>query len=103
VGIAETIILACVMMAAAFTLRPIRRGFGAVVAETGHMAGFDFAPAPPDTMQSPFGDVADALDSLEQAKTALRALGRYVPIDLVRELYAEKREPQLGGTLREVT
>ncbi len=34
-----------------------------------------------------FRDVQAAAESLEQAKTALRALGKYVPLDLVRQLY----------------
>jgi len=37
------------------------------------------------------------LESLEQAKTAMRAMGKYVPIDLVRRLYQENSEPVLGA------
>ena len=43
------------------------------------------------------------LGSLEQAKTALRGLGKYAPLDLVRELYARNHEPALGGELRELS
>jgi adenylate cyclase len=47
--------------------------------------------------------VIDVLESLEKAKTAMRAMGRYVPIDLVRRLYREKSEPMLGGNDIEVS
>ncbi|HEX4622172.1 MAG TPA: adenylate/guanylate cyclase domain-containing protein, partial [Myxococcaceae bacterium] len=40
--------------------------------------------------------------TLEQAKTALRVLGKYAPMELVRELYASNREPSLGGRLQDV-
>jgi adenylate cyclase len=40
------------------------------------------------------------LSSVEQAKTSLRALGKYVPVDLVRQLFKANREPVLGGELR---
>ena len=48
-------------------------------------------------------DVRAAADSLEQAKVALRALGKYAPIDLVRQLYDARREPALGGEIHDVT
>jgi adenylate cyclase len=64
------------------------------------MRRLQFAPAPTET---PFRDVQDVLSSLEQAKTALRGMGKYAPLDLVRELYAENREPALGGELRELS
>jgi adenylate cyclase len=40
---------------------------------------------------------------LEQAKTALRALGKYVPVDLVRLLYKSGQEPVLGGRRHDVS
>jgi adenylate cyclase len=33
----------------------------------------------------------------------MRALGKYVPVDLVRELYESNREPELGGELTEIS
>jgi adenylate cyclase len=41
--------------------------------------------------------------SLERAKTAVRAMGRYVPLELVRRLFREDKEPEPGGSMREVT
>src|SRR5581483_9939073 len=44
-----------------------------------------------------------ALSSLEHAKTAVRAMGRYVPLELVRQLFRTDQEPEPGGQLRDVT
>ena len=43
------------------------------------------------------------MQGVERAKTSMRALGKYVPIDLVRDLYESNREPELGGTLVEIS
>src|SRR5438067_8235351 len=64
------------------------------------MRMLDFAPSSTETA---FRDVQGVLSGLEQAKTALRGMGKYAPLDLVRELYAQNREPALGGELREVS
>src|SRR5256886_15894096 len=64
------------------------------------MRMLDFAPSSTETA---FRDVQDVLSGLEQAKTALRGMGKYAPLDLVRELYAQNREPALGGELRELS
>jgi adenylate cyclase len=78
----------------------VRRSFDRIVAITTRMRSFDFAPS---ETTATFRDVAEVMDGLERAKTAMRALGRYVPVDLVRELYANNREPTLGGELREMS
>jgi adenylate cyclase len=84
------------LLATAATRRALRR----VLAESERMRRFEFDPAP---SHSGFADVAAVLDDLERAKTALRGLSRYAPVDLVRRLYADKIEPKLGGELRTVT
>lgn len=94
------LILAGMLVLGALAVRAVGRGLGRIVDATGRMANFDFAPAEP---RAPFRDVEDVMRSLELAKTALRALGRYVPVDLVRELYRTGREPMLGGQTAEVT
>jgi adenylate cyclase len=58
------------------------------------MKEFEFALTSHDVF---FRDVAEVLDSLEQAKTAMRAMSKYVPINLVRQLYHKREEPTLGG------
>src|SRR2546430_14202130 len=64
------------------------------------MRMLDFAPSSTETA---FRDVQEVLSGLEQAKTALRGMGKSAPLDLVRELYAQNREPALGGELRELS
>src|SRR5437773_771466 len=88
------------LLVGTLSVRAMGRGLGRIVEATGRMASFDFAPSEP---RAPFRDVEDVMRSLELAKTALRALGRYVPVDLVRELYRTGREPMLGGETAEVT
>ena len=64
------------------------------------MRNLDFAAS---QAKAPFRDVQEVLGSLEQAKTAMRALGKYVPVDLVRELWSQNREPVPGGEVRELS
>jgi adenylate cyclase len=64
------------------------------------MRRFELAPS---ATAAAFADVEAVLAGLERAKTAMRALGKYTPIDLVRRLYADNVEPALGGELRRVT
>ncbi len=54
-------------------------------------------------MRSPFGEVRAALASVERAKTALRAMVKYVPVGLVRRLYESGRDPMLGAELPDVS
>jgi adenylate cyclase len=102
----RTLIMACAallllfLVAGAWAMRAIRAGLRRIAEETGRMRGLQFSPSEP---RAPFRDVHAVLDSLEHAKTALRALGRYVPIDLVRQLYEDNRDPSLGGELRALT
>jgi adenylate cyclase len=77
-------------------MRKVRGSLEEVVDATRRMRGFDFAPLP---AHSGLREIADVLDGLERAKTSVRALGRYVPVDLVRQLYEANRDPELGGEL----
>ncbi|MEO7435124.1 MAG: adenylate/guanylate cyclase domain-containing protein, partial [Candidatus Binatia bacterium] len=86
---------------AAFMLRAMRRDLGRLIGETTRLRSFDFTPSASGA--DTFRDVQDASQSLEQAKTALRALGKYVPLDLVRDLYDAHREPVLGADRTDVT
>ncbi|HEX4085540.1 MAG TPA: adenylate/guanylate cyclase domain-containing protein, partial [Chthoniobacteraceae bacterium] len=52
---------------------------------------------------SRLSDINRVLDSLERAKTAMRSMGKYVPLDLVRRLYHRGEEPQLGGEATEIS
>ena len=94
VALAVLTLLALVLGAAA--LRPVRRSLLRVVDATARMRRFELAPAPTD---APLREVADVMQGVELAKTAMRSLGKYVPMDLVRDLHAANREPELGGEL----
>jgi adenylate cyclase len=85
-----------VLGAGGFMLQQLRRSLGRIVAMAGRMRAFNFAPSP---IEAPFRDIADVMEGVERAKTSMRALGKYVPIDLVRALYEANREPELGGEL----
>jgi adenylate cyclase len=50
-----------------------------------------------------FDDINRVLASLERAKTAMRSMGKYVPMDLVRRLYHQGEEPRLGGETTELS
>ncbi len=99
-GVAAVLMLVAVA-GGALMLRAMRRDLGRLITETTRLSGFDFAPA--RTAADTFRDVQAAADSLEQAKTALRALGKYVPLDLVRQLYEARVEPMLGAQIQDVT
>jgi adenylate cyclase len=98
--VASLAVIAAILAAGALTLRAVRRGLGRVVETTARIQNFDFAPA---EARSPFADLQSVLLRLELAKTAMRAMGRYVPVDLVRLLYRTGREPVLGGEIVDVT
>jgi adenylate cyclase len=78
----------------------VQRGLDRIVESTARMRNFDFAPA---EHRSAFRDVQAVMERVELAKTAMRAMGKYVPIDLVRLLYKTGREPRLGGELVDVS
>lgn len=81
-------------------LRAVKRAQAQIARESMKMNRFDFSSAP---TAAPFRDVSHVLESLEQAKTAMRAMGKYVPVDLVRRLYQENSEPSLGADAMNVS
>jgi adenylate cyclase len=78
----------------------VSKGVSALVASTEAMRRFSFAAAPRTSM---FAEIRRALESVERAKTALRAMVKYVPVGLVRRLYESGRDPVLGAELMDVT
>jgi adenylate cyclase len=93
-------VMAVLIGAGIFVLRGVNRAQAQIVRETQKMRALEFAPS---STCSTFSDVQEVLESLEQAKTAVRAMGKYVPIDLVRRLYLAESEPMLGGELMEIS
>lgn len=87
-------VIALVLLGGFLTLHIMHDGLRRISASTAKMRELDFTAGPTRTQ---LRDVETVLESLEQGKTALRAMGKYVPIDLVRRLYRSNREPMLGG------
>jgi adenylate cyclase len=87
---------ALVLAGGFLALRAVRRGFNLVLDTTTRMRGFDFLPSQSETI---FADVQEVIDGLERAKTAARTMGKYLPLDVVRQLYEANREPVLGSVL----
>ncbi|MBL8949745.1 MAG: adenylate/guanylate cyclase domain-containing protein [Myxococcaceae bacterium] len=98
--LAQMVLAALVLLGAVVMTRAMQRALQRIKAETDRMRRFDFTPATPS---SPFFDVRDALWNLELAKTAMRALGRFVPVALVRRLFEANQEPSLSSEPRELT
>ena len=92
----ETLLVLMVMMFTAGLLitRSVVKAQAQILHETARMKEFEFSPTPHSVY---LRDVAEVLDGLEQAKTAMRAMSKYVPVDLVRRLYHKREEPALGG------
>ncbi len=93
-------ITSVVLVVGWYVLRQVHGALGRILGATSRMRRFDFRATPVDT---PFRDIAEVIDELERAKTAMRALTKYVPIDLVRDLHDANRDPVLGGRLVEVS
>ncbi|MBS0657039.1 MAG: hypothetical protein JSR82_02180 [Verrucomicrobia bacterium] len=95
-----SLIIAGLILGGLWLQRGVRQAQGQIATETRQMNAFEFAPAVTD---SAFRDVREVLESLERAKAAMRAMSKYVPVDLVRRLYREKSEPVLGGEQTEIS
>ena len=93
-------IMALLVVGGTLVLRRVKWALGQIAKESLKMNAFEFSPTP---TAAAFRDVSDVLESLEKAKTAMRAMSKYVPINLVRRLYRNKTEPVLGGDLMEIS
>ncbi|HSS39412.1 MAG TPA: adenylate/guanylate cyclase domain-containing protein, partial [Polyangia bacterium] len=93
--------MAVVAGAGALGARTVGRGVAALVRATEAMRRFSFARAEPS--RGSFKEIDAALESVERAKTALRAMVKYVPVSLVRQLYDSGRDPVLGAETRTIS
>jgi adenylate cyclase len=94
------LVSAAILVGGTLTLRTVKRGLGQIALSSGKLRNFDFAPTRPATF---FSDMQEVLEGLELAKTAMRAMSKYVPVDLVRLLFRTGREPELGSEALTVT
>jgi adenylate cyclase len=89
-----------IVVLGAYILKQVGEAHSLIVQETSRMNSFQFVASP---SRSRIGDVNDVLEGLERAKTAMRAMGKYVPLDLVKRLYRDGKEPELGGETIELS
>jgi adenylate cyclase len=94
------VVALAVLGAGTIATAAVRRGLRRVADATAQMRGFDFERG---STEAPFRDVQTVLESIERAKTAMRALGKYAPLDLVKELARTNVEPSLGGHPADIT
>ena len=64
------------------------------------MRRFDFEAQESRTRIADLHEVETGLDG---ARASLRALSKYVPMNLVRKLFQQELEPKLGGELKEIS
>ncbi len=88
------VLIGAIVIVSLLIVRGVTRAHSLIVAESARMNEFEFSPS---KSSSWLHDVGDVLEGLEKAKAAMRAMGKYVPIDLVRRLYHDCKEPVLGG------
>jgi adenylate cyclase len=91
------LVVVAIGAAGAIGARTVGRGMSSLLASTEAMRQFRFTPLPASRARSPFREIRGALESVERAKTALRAMVKYVPVGLVRRLYESGHEPVLGA------
>jgi adenylate cyclase len=96
------LVVAAIALVAFVGARTVDRGVASLVASTEAMRRFSFGAAPAGR-PSPFAEIRTAQESVERAKTALRAMVKYVPVGLVRRLYESGHDPVLGAELMDVS
>ena len=94
------LVIACILIGGIATLRLVKGDLARVADEMGRMQQFDFSPA---RVRARLVEIRHIVDGLEQSKTAMRAMSKYVPVALVRQLHEKHAEPALGSALHEVT
>lgn len=77
----------------------LRRELSRLHGTAARMRDFDFSAQP---VRQNLREVAEVAHSLETAKTTLRAMVKYVPVELVRQLFEARLEPVLGSQPRQV-
>ena len=97
---ASLLLIIAIILAGGLIIRSVVRSHSLILRETAKMNEFEFAPA---HNFSYLRDVEDVLAGLERAKTAMRAMSKYVPVNLVRQLYRKGEEPVLGGKSAELS
>jgi adenylate cyclase len=93
-------LIVVIIVAGSLIIRGVVRSHSLILSETARMKEFEFSPT---HNVSYLRDVQEVLFGLEKAKTAMRAMSKYVPVNLVRQLYYKGEEPMLGGKSSEIS
>jgi adenylate cyclase len=83
-----------IILAGGLIVRSVVSSHAMILRETSKMNHFEFSRS---RNSSFLRDVGEVLAGLEKAKTAMRAMSKYVPVNLVRQLYYRSEEPAPGG------
>jgi adenylate cyclase len=97
---ASLALIIVIVLAGSLIIRSVARSHSLILKETAKMNEFEFSPA---HHSSYLRDIGEVLAGLEKAKTAMRAMSKYVPVNLVRQLYYKGEEPVLGGKSSELS
>jgi adenylate cyclase len=98
--VSSTLVMVLILIGGAWTLSIVRRDLDAALVQTENLGKFQFAPS---DQHARIADVGTILDGLERSKTSMRAICKYVPVELVRLLHEAHAEPVLGSESRELT
>jgi adenylate cyclase len=94
------VLAAVIALLGGIVVRAVSVAHSVILHEAGLMNDFVLEPSKNSCR---FDDINRVLSSLERAKTAMRSMGKYVPMDLVRRLYHRGEEPALGGEATEIS
>jgi adenylate cyclase len=97
---ASLALIVVILLAGGLILRSVVHSQSLILRETARMKDFEFSPS---HNFSYLRDMEEIQIGLEKAKTAVRAMSKYVPVNLVRQLYCRGEEPVLGGISSELS
>lgn len=98
--VAQAVIILAILAGGIATLKIMLYGLARIQRQTDRMRRFEFSA---ESAESRLTEIRQVLTSIEGAKIALRAMGKYVPMDIVRKLYDGRSEPALGSESREIS
>ena len=90
---ASLALIVAIILAGGLIVRSVVTSHSLILRETARMNGFEFAPA---QNSSYLRDVEEVLTGLEKAKTAMRAMSKYVPVNLVTTALSKGRRAGAG-------
>ncbi len=94
----RAVLLVCIgvaLMLSAVLTRWLTTSLNVLLRETARVRDLHLEQSPVD--DAPFREIGEVLEAFEGMKTGLRSFQKYVPMELVRQLLKEKKEPELGG------